>query len=240
MSTNFIRTLMHTHTHTPPICDIIMVDQISNLLTLLYTAPACDHFIPVLGQTGHGKALRVKPTGACDTTTFQLQLKRVTLRTRVNAWKALLDMTGDPGKWKWMAQLLLRGTQNQTERHLKRKDRFRAVAFAYANGISPHVLREWLWVTGLLETSTYGKTVKRWQHVEDIFIQFEKGQKPIRATTWEVGACCNGAWANDQGFCRCKYRGKKTVAQTGTVVHKEKKTPISTLSGSFIEIPPVE
>ena len=231
---------MHTHTHTPPICDIIMVDQISNLLTLLYTAPACDHFIPVLGQTGHGKALRVKPTGTCDTTTFQLQLKRVTLRTRVNAWKALLDMTGDPGKWKWMAQLLLRGTQNQTERHLKRKDRFRAVAFAYANGISPHVLREWLWVTGLLETSTYGKTVKRWQHVEDIFIQFEKGQKPIRATTWEVGACCNGAWANDQGFCRCKYRGKKTVAQTGTVVHKEKKTPISTLSGSFIEIPPVE
>lgn len=217
-----------------------MVDQISNLLTLLYTASECDNYVPVLGETGHGKALRVKPTGACDTTTYQLQLKRVTLTTRVNAWKDMLNMIGDPGQWKWMAQLLLRGTRNQMEWHLKRKDRFRAVAFAYANGVSPHVLRQWLWVTGLLQTTDFARTVKRWQHVEGIFIQFEKGQKPIRATTWEVGACCNGAWANDHGFCSCKYRGKKTVAQTGRIVHAEKKTPISTLSGSFIEIPPVE
>lgn len=217
-----------------------MVDQISNLLTLLYTASECDNYVPVLGERGHGKALRVKPTGACDTTTYQLQLKRVNLTTRINAWKAMLEMIGDPGQWKWMAQLLLRGTRNQTEWHLKRKDRFRAVAFAYANGLSPHVLRQWLWVTGLLQTTDFAKTVKRWQHVEGIFIQLEKGQKLLQATTWEVQACCNGAWANEHGRCLCKYRGKKTVVQTGRIVHTKKNTPISRLSRSPIEIPPVE
>ena len=39
----------------------------------------------------------------------------------------------------------------------------------------PEVLRNWLFVTGLLETSDTHRTLKRWREVESLFKNFESG-----------------------------------------------------------------
>jgi len=202
-----------------------MENRISNLVTLLYTDSPRDYYIPVKNPRASLSinALCVEANGVCQVRCFFLQLKRVTFKHRVEAWKALVDIAGCTSRYKWMAELMLHGTLNQQEPHLKRRDRFKVVAFCYANGISPFVLRRWLWVTGLLQTSDYVKTLARWKHVESLFVQFEQGKVSPKFPTYEMEACCNGAWANCSTHCYCKYRGKKTSAQTGRIMNVGRK-----------------
>lgn len=96
----------------------------------------------------------------------------------------------DAKQYRFMCRLLLEGTPHCQEPHLKRQDRFRVVVFFFTNGISPFVLREWLWASGLLQTHDLEKTRKRWVHVEALFAQLEyhgiEGKLPSTFTAWDV------------------------------------------------------
>ena len=121
---------------------------------------------------------------------FQFQVREVCDVRR--SWARLQQnhLGTDETKYYFQLPLLLEGTPNCKEPHLKRQDRFRVVAFCFANGISPAVLREWLWASGLLQTQNMEKTRKRWMHVESMFAQFEyfgiEGKIPSTYTSWDM------------------------------------------------------
>ena len=128
--------------------------------------------------TKHQKMLVTNLGGACAVQSFQLKKEIVTPKMRREAYNLLADsfyMTNKYFLTSSLRKTLFYGTKNQREPHLKRADRFRIVAFFYCNGIAPEVLRNWLFVTGLLETSDTHRTLKRWREVESLFKNFESG-----------------------------------------------------------------
>ena len=116
-----------------------------------------------------------------------------------------------------IAPLLLYGSANQQEPHLKRGDRFKVTLFLFANGVSPHVARQWFWATGLLQTSDFFKTTKRWRQVEGMYCALESGNGMEKYTVWDTNACCNTASSN---YCFCKQKGRLVSGQTGRVLQK--------------------
>ena len=131
-----------------------------------------------------------KPCTVLSKVSFDFQVREVCDVRR--SWARLQEnhLGTDETKYYFLLPLLLEGTPNCREPHLKRQDRFRVVAFCFANGISPSVLREWLWASGLLQTSDLDKTQKRWVHVESMFAQFEyfgiEGNLPSTYTSWDM------------------------------------------------------
>lgn len=178
---------------------------------------ARHHYQPVAALgSAHNQMLQVVEEGRCKTTLFQLQGKEVTRKDRWQAYKALQDAV-DLSRAK-IAPLLLYGSANQQEPHLKRGDRFKVTLFLFANGVSPHVARQWFWATGLLQTSDFFKTTKRWRQVEGMYCALESGNGMEKYTVWDTNACCNTAL----NYCFCKQKGRLVSGQTGQVMQSTK------------------
>lgn len=160
--------------------------------------------------------LQVVNDGRCKTTLFQLQGQGVNRKDRWVAYQALQDSL-DMSKSK-IAHLLLYGSTHQQEPHLKRGDRFKVTLFLFANGVSPHVARQWFWATGLLQTSDFFKTTKRWRQVEGLYCDLESGTGMAKYTTWDMNACCGST----HKYCYCKTAGRLVSGQTGMLLGEKK------------------
>jgi hypothetical protein len=150
---------------------------------------------------------------------------------RSRAWDKISQcLPSDAERFKYMVSLFATGSAGYS--HLKRRDRYRLTVFSYANGISPHLLREWLWVAGLLQTASRNDTLKRWRHVEQLFIDCEKNEIDNKFTTWDMHACChtagslfvNGVRLAPKRRCSCKYQGRTVYVATGRI--KAKRPPM--------------
>jgi hypothetical protein len=145
---------------------------------------------------------------------FVLKVRQSTPNVRKQAWDALDDfLPTDISKYRYHIPLFVSGTPGYN--HLKRKDRFRIVTFCFANGISPHVLREWLWASGLLQTFDPIKTQKRWKHVEELFVACEEGKIKENFTVWDMYAHCHNG-----SKCQCQTTGRKVSIKTGEIINK--------------------
>ena len=143
---------------------------------------------------------------------FVLKVRQVTPIERKQAWDALNEfLPSDISKYRYHISLFVSGTPGYN--YLKRKDRFRIVTFCFANGISPHVLREWLWASGLLQTFDANKTRKRWKHVEELFVACEQRKIDEKFTVWDMYAHCNKG-----SECQCKSTGRKVSIKSGKII----------------------
>lgn len=198
--------------------DTLVVTARMNVADALFLSDikARYHYQPVSTPgPAHNQMLQVVEEGRCKTTLFQLQGKEVARKDRWQAYQALQDAV-DLSQSK-ITPLLLYGSANQREPHLKRGDRFKVTLFLFANGVSPHVARQWFWATGLLQTSDFFKTTKRWRQVEGMYCALESGTGMEKYTAWDANACCNTA----SNYCFCKQKGRLVSGQTGIVIQKK-------------------
>ena len=204
--------------------------KISEELAATISQSSSLNWIPIkagIGQRSEGKMLAVgmhtsrtidswtqQPTILdIDITVenFVLQVRQVTPKDRKEAWDNLANfLPSDINRYRYHIPLFVSGTHGYG--HLKRQDRFRLVTFCFTNGISPHVLREWLWASGLLQTFDPNKTKKRWKHVEELFVACENGKINENFTSWDMYAhCANGS------KCQCRNIGRKVSVKSGLI-----------------------
>lgn len=204
--------------------------KISEDLAVTISQPSSLNWMPIktdIGQRSEGKMLAVgmHTSRTIDTWTqqpaileiniavenFVLRVRQVTPKDRKEAWDSLMDfLPSDIKRYRFHIPLFVSGTRGYN--HLKRQDRFRLVTFCFTNGISPHVLREWLWASGLLQTFDPNKTKKRWKHVEELFVACENGKINEKFSSWDMYAHCH----NDSN-CQCRNIGRKVSVKTGKI-----------------------